>query len=282
MMFRGKKIFNASFDAYADNYHSVRPGYPKQMYRDIKELCDIETNFRILEIGAGSGIATRELAKFGCQVVGIEPGENLVQIAKKVTADQRNVEIVEGTFESFESSDMFDIIFAFTAFHWISEGDKYQRVFGLLKDEGSFVLVWNSFFQSDSPVAQEVSEAYQVYLPDVYQDSGQNVNEAVLAKLSSREKELHENGLFSIYFLRRYITVYSYDDKTYPQLLSTFPKVIKIEDLRRKEFLAKIGEIVKKYGKISVPVLTSLIICQKRDFFISLMGTSQENGGSRG
>ncbi len=85
MMFQGKTIFDASFDVYADNYHQVRPGYPMQMYNDIRSSCGITKGSRLLEIGAGSGIATAQLAKFDCEIVGVEPGSQLAAIARKET-----------------------------------------------------------------------------------------------------------------------------------------------------------------------------------------------------
>jgi len=273
MLFKGEKMFDASFDVFADNYNYVRPGYPEKMYKDIKEICTVSNKSILLEIGAGSGIATIELAKLGCKVIGIEPGANLAEIAKKQTTQFSNVEIREKTFEELEASDKsFDIVLALTSFHWISEFMKYQKVHSVLKDDGSFGLVWNSFFQSDSKATQEINQLYQELLPDVYPKTDENVNVSVLNKLATREKEINESDLFYIHFLRKYVSVWNYDVDTYPKLLNTFPKIIKVEENRRKEFLYRVGEIVKQYGKISIPVLTTLIICRKKDSFIDSIG----------
>lgn len=268
MIFQGEKMFDASFDIFANNYDDVRPGYPAQMYNDIQKICAVSDQSNLLEIGAGSGIATVELAKLNCRIIGIEPGSNLVVIAKQKTAEYSNVEIREVMFEEFETKEKFNTILALTSFHWISEYMKYKKVFDLLDDNGSFVLVWNSFFQSDSPVAQEINALYQEILPDVYPASDINVNDAVLQKLNGREKEIHDSDLFYIHFLRKYVTVCNYDSDTYPKLLNTFPKIIKTDKKRRQEFLDRVGLIVKKYGKISIPLLTTLIICKKRDNFL--------------
>ena len=112
---------------YADNYHSVRPGYPDLLFKDIQEQCRIDKNSRLLEIGAGSGIATTELVKMGGRVIAIEPGENLANILRKQTKSHKNVEVFEGSFESFKSADKFNTILAFTAFHWLGE-DKYENI----------------------------------------------------------------------------------------------------------------------------------------------------------
>jgi protein-L-isoaspartate O-methyltransferase len=270
VMFEGKNIFNASFDVFANNYHSVRPGYPTPLFEDIKNQCGIDGNSRLLEIGAGSGIATVELAKLGCHVVAIEPGAHLAAIAKEQTKKFENVKIFESTFENFQSPDKFNAILAFTAFHWLSEGDKYQQILNLLNTSGSLVLVWNSFFQSDSPATTEVNSAYREFLPDIYPEESiiVNVNEGVLSKLKGREQEVVANPLFCSVFLRKYLTTYNYDDQTYPKLLNTFPKIVEVESEKRLKFLECISEIVKRHGKISVPVLTTLIVCQRRNYFL--------------
>ena len=276
-MFKGKKIFNASFDVFADNYHSVRPGYPAQLFKDVKENCGLNKNSRLLEIGAGSGIATAELAKSGSQIVAIEPGSNLVSIAKKQTKEFKNVEIFEGTFEDFHTTKKFDVILAFTSFHWLDEGDKYQQVLDLLNSSGNLVLVWNSFFLSDSQVTAEVNKAYTRFLPEEYPNESTiaEVNKGVLSKLSGREQEVMANPIFQTIFAQKYANSYNYDDQTYPKLLNTFPKIIEIEEKKRSNFLKQISEIVKKYGKISVPVLTTLIICQRRDYFLEAIANSK-------
>lgn len=269
-MFKGKTIFNASFDVFAETYHSVRPGYPAQLYLDIRELCGIGKESRLLEIGAGSGIATVEIAKLGGRVVAIEPGSHLAAIARKQTSKFSNVEILEGTFESFESSDRFDAILAFTAYHWIDQGIGYQKIRDLLDDAGSLVLVWNSFFLSDSAVTAEVNRAYHEYLPDAYPDEStvEEVNEGVLSKLHRREQEVVQNLMLYTVALRKYYTAYNYNAETYPKLLNTFPKIVEVSEEKRRKFFERVSEIVRKHGTISVPVLTTLIICKKRSGFL--------------
>lgn len=275
MMFKGKSIFNASFDVFANNYHSVRPGYPVLLFEDIRYWCGIDADSRLLEIGAGSGIATIELAKLDCHVVAIEPGAHLASIAREQTDKFKNVQVVEGTFENFQTTDKFDAILAFTAFHWLSEGNKFQQIIDLLNDSGSLVLVWNSFFQGDSPATVDVNKAYRECLPEIYPEESiiADVNDGVLSKLNRREQEVVANPLFYPVFLRKYLTTYKYDGETYPKLLNTFPKVVEVENEKRLKFLERISKIVKRHGKISVPVLTTLIVCQKRKHFLETVAT---------
>lgn len=272
MIFQGEKMFDASFDIFANNYDDVRPGYPKEMYEDIAKICNLDKTSSVIEIGAGSGIATVELAKNGCKIVGIEPGSNLVAIAKEKTKDYSNVEIVEAMFEDFKSSEKFDCLIALTSFHWISEQAKYKKAYDLLNRNGHFVIVWNSFFQSVGDVTKEVNSLYHEMLPDIYPEQNDDVNLGVFSKLNGRELEIVGSDMFYLYFLRKYVTVYNYDKETYPMLLNTFPKIIKVEKERREKFLKRVGGIIEKYGTLSVPVLTTLLITKKKDVFLDEIG----------
>ena len=276
MMFKGKTIFDASFDVFAEIYHSVRPGYPAELYKDIRELGGLDSESRLLEIGAGSGIATRELAKLGGKVVAIEPGSHLAAIARKQTEAFKNVEILEGTFEGFESPERFNGILAFTAFHWLKGEDRYERVLNLLKDSGSLVLVWNWFFQSDSPATDAVNDVYHELLTDAYpeQKNTAEVNEEILSILCRREQRIIQNTLFYPAFMRKYLIEYNYNADTYPKLLNTYPRVMKVEEQKRLRFLKRIAEVVAEYGKISVPVFTSLIICKRKDYLLEAVANS--------
>lgn len=272
MIFQGEKMFDASFDIFANNYDDVRPGYPKEMYEDIAKICKLRESSSVIEIGAGSGIATIELAKTGCKIVGIEPGSNLVAIAKEKTKGCPNVEIVEAMFEDYESSGKFDCLIALTSFHWISEQAKYKKAYDLLNQNGHFVIVWNSFFQSDGEATKEVNSLYHEMLSDIYPKGNNDVNLGVFSKLNGRELEIVGSDMFYLYFSRKYVTVYNYDKETYPMLLNTFPKIIKVEKERREKFLKRVGEIVEKHGTLSVPVLTTLLITKKKDVFLDEIG----------
>jgi len=278
MRMKGKTIFNASFDVFAETYHSVRPGYPTQLYADIKDLCGLDRESRLLEIGAGSGIATVEITKFGGKIVAIEPGSHLAAIAREQTKEYTNVEVREETFEDFQSPERFDAILAFTSFHWIKGEDKYQKILKLLNNAGNLVLVWNYFFQADSPVTVAVNRVYHELLSGVYPDQKgvHKVNEEVFSTLTLREQRVIQNPLFYPAFMRKYLVEYNYSAETYPKLLNTFPKIIVVKEEQRARFLQRISEVIARYGKISVPVLTSLIICKRKDYFLQAVTDSRK------
>lgn len=269
MIFLGKKLFNASFDEFARSYHNIRPGYPLQMYKDIRTVCKIDKCSRLLEIGAGSGNATKHLAHWGCEITAIEPGQNLLKIAREEIAGFPNVRFVNDIFESFESEAPFDILFSATAFHWINPNEKYVKTDALLKNDGYLILAWNSFCQSDSNAAAAIDNIYKVTFPDKKNSGDPNLR--TLSRISAREQEILSTGMFFFVFLQRYITHFEYKPDDYALLMNTFPNVINLNQKKRKTFLQKISETVAQYGTITVPILTNLYICKKVGDFSRLI-----------
>lgn len=63
-----------SFNARADEYRLARPPYPERLYEILAKRCGLGAGTRVLEIGPGTGQATRELLARGASVVAVEPG----------------------------------------------------------------------------------------------------------------------------------------------------------------------------------------------------------------
>lgn len=91
-----------------------------------------------------------------------------------------------------------------------------------------------------------------------------------------REERIIQNPLFYPVFMNKYLVKYNYNAETYPKFLNTLPKIIAVEEERRTKFLQQISEVVARHGKISVPVLTSLIICKRKDYFLKAVADSEK------
>ncbi len=68
-----------TFNEVAELYDKVRPHYPELLFQELASLARLPASARILEIGAGTGIATEPLLQKGYQVIALEPGEELSQ-----------------------------------------------------------------------------------------------------------------------------------------------------------------------------------------------------------
>jgi hypothetical protein len=66
-----------SFDGRTDEYRLARPAYPVRVYQVLTDRCGLGPGARLLEIGPGTGQATRELLARGADVLAVEPGARL-------------------------------------------------------------------------------------------------------------------------------------------------------------------------------------------------------------
>ena len=70
------------FEQMALEYAEARPPYPVAVFDCLEAAGVIGHGLRILEIGAGAGLATKELSRRGSEVVALEPGAQLVALLR--------------------------------------------------------------------------------------------------------------------------------------------------------------------------------------------------------
>src|SRR5262245_2144681 len=73
-----------SFEERADDYRQARPPYPAEVYELLADRCGLGPGARVVEIGPGTGQATRELLARGAVLTAVEPG---VRLAAHLGAD---------------------------------------------------------------------------------------------------------------------------------------------------------------------------------------------------
>src|SRR5689334_14109367 len=109
-----------TFDEVAALYNIARPRYPEKLFSTLIEVTGLHGNSKLLEIGPGTGQATKPLAKRGFDITAIELGAALSEVAKYELLDYKNVRVYTGAFEEITlPAKSFDLIFAATSFHWI-------------------------------------------------------------------------------------------------------------------------------------------------------------------
>src|SRR5690242_3254327 len=92
-----------SFGAAARDYHRFRPGYPPELADLVLAHADGPV-VRALEIGAGTGKATRLFAERGVHVTAVEPDAGMRQVLEAETHGLP-VMVRPGTFEDVVPGD---------------------------------------------------------------------------------------------------------------------------------------------------------------------------------
>lgn len=150
-----------SFGAVAEAYERFRPGYPV-------ELVDLVTAYAgrplgtALEIGAGTGKATRVFARRGVGVTATEPDASmLAELRKRVPAGVRTV---RAAFEELRPGDRYELVYAAAALHWTNPEGRWPRVAALLEPSGVFASFGGSVRLADPAVEAEVRTARAPFL----------------------------------------------------------------------------------------------------------------------
>lgn len=105
-----------TFDAVADAYDGVRPELPEGLLDELESLAGLPGGGRVLEVGCGPGRETRLLAERGYEVVAVEVGDNIVDVARRNLAPYPSVAIEQGAFEDWPvPAQRFDALVAFFA-----------------------------------------------------------------------------------------------------------------------------------------------------------------------
>lgn len=117
-----------TFNEDAANYDRYRPTYPPELFRDIFAYSGIGRGSALVEIGVGTGQATKPFLEAGCEVCGVELGDKLSAFAAGKFRAYDNFTVHCGDFMEFPLEDAsVDLVYAATAFHWLPQEAAYDR-----------------------------------------------------------------------------------------------------------------------------------------------------------
>jgi SAM-dependent methyltransferase len=150
-----------SFGAIAEAYERFRPGYPVELFDIVMRYAGQPVR-TALEIGAGTGKATRLFAQRGITVTATEPdGAMLAELLKHVPA---NVKTVQATFEDLRPGRSYELVYAAAALHWTNPEGRWSRMAALLEPGGVFASFGGPAHLADPAVAEAVRAARAPFL----------------------------------------------------------------------------------------------------------------------
>ena len=132
------------FNEVPELYDRVRPAYPDKLFADLVAITGMDLRSPVLEVGCGTGQATRSLAALGYPVTAIEPGAGMAALARQRLAAFRNVEVETSAFEEWDDGGRrFDVLVAASAWHWVDPSVGWRRAHDLLHPGGWMALLGN-------------------------------------------------------------------------------------------------------------------------------------------
>jgi SAM-dependent methyltransferase len=125
-----------SFGPAADRYDRIRPGYPVEALRWI--LGDEPR--RVVDLGAGTGILSRQLHALGHGVVPVEPDRGMRARLAAVSP----ITALDGSAEAIPLPDAsVDAVVAGQAYHWFDPERANAEIARVLRPGGVVAALWN-------------------------------------------------------------------------------------------------------------------------------------------
>ncbi|MEU8920788.1 class I SAM-dependent methyltransferase [Kitasatospora sp. NPDC048545] len=136
-----------SFGSVAAEYDRGRPGYPDELFDELERFWGRGLKgARVLDVGAGTGIATRLLAARGADVIAVEPSAGM---AARFRAVSPQVPLVRAGGDDLPfHDDSADLITYAQAFHWTRPEQSLPEAIRVLRPGGALATWWNIFDDS--------------------------------------------------------------------------------------------------------------------------------------
>jgi SAM-dependent methyltransferase len=228
----------ATFDSAAELYEAARPTEPPALFEDLFDLTGLQQGGVALEIGCGTGKATRAVLERGVSVVCVELGARLADVARR-NLSGLPVEVHVAPYETWESEpERFDLVYAAKAWHWIDPDVRYIKTHSLLRP-GGHLAFWSAqhAFPSDfDPFFAEIQEVY-----DALGESDRDAWPPPPPEdLPDKSAEIEASGLFEDVQVRRHLWETMYTADEYIGLLGTFSGHIAMDDAKREKLYSEI------------------------------------------
>lgn len=150
-----------SFGSAAAAYERFRPGYPNELVDAIVAYAGRPVR-AALEIGAGTGKATRAFAARGIAVTATEPDPAmLAALGKHMPA---TVVPVQASFEDLPQNPVYDLAFAAASLHWTTRVQRWSRLAAMLTHHGVFASFGGPMHVADPSVENAVRTARSEFL----------------------------------------------------------------------------------------------------------------------
>jgi SAM-dependent methyltransferase len=146
------------FGEHAVAYDRFRPTYPDAVIDAL--LGPVPTGLDVLDVGCGTGIASRQMAQRGANVLGVELAPPMAEIARG-----HGIEVEIAAFEGWDAAcRTFDRVTSAQAWHWLDLHVATAKAASVLRPGGRLGLIWNGGAPPDE-LADALEEVYAGVLP---------------------------------------------------------------------------------------------------------------------
>lgn len=230
-----------TFEATASAYHRYRPGYPRPLFDDLRRRVGPERT-TVLEVGAGTGRATVQLAALG-PVTALEPAAGMAALLRRSTSEM-DVRIVTDTFERWTPDRAYDLLASAQAWHWVEPSVRYARAADALRPGGTLALFWNVAVcpAADRAFHDAIQDVYRSFAPTLAHEGEVPTAETA----ADRASEIVEADGFEDVEVVRHRWSWTLDRDDYLGLLGTHSPHAALDERNRRRLFEGIGELIDR------------------------------------
>jgi SAM-dependent methyltransferase len=148
----GDRPLPLAFGSVAEIYDRVRPPYFRPLLDRAQEVLELGSGACVLDLGAGSGRLTRELAARFDSVIAVEPDDEMRGLIDVGT-------VLCGSAEKIPRTDAsVDAVFVGEAFHWFDAARAISEIARVLRPRGALSVISTHWWETDPPLPESVLE----------------------------------------------------------------------------------------------------------------------------
>jgi SAM-dependent methyltransferase len=236
------------FDEVPELYDRVRPTYPDELFDDLVAITGIDERSRVLEVGCGTGQATRSLAALSCPVIAVEPGAGMAALARQRLAAFANVSVETSSFEEWDDRGRrFEVLVAAASWHWVDPSIGWRRARVVLRPGGWMALLGNVVVRrhGEPEVYAETADLHELHCPGNPDWGHPPLEDEVRSTDRGWGPPNDPGGLFGPTVVRWYPTVQWFDGEGFADLLRSTSTYRNLDSEVREPLLATIAERIR-------------------------------------
>ena len=252
-------ITRSVFDSAAGEYDAARPAYPDGLFAELSRRTGPLTGLLTLDCGAGTGIASRQLAARGAKVVSLDIGERM--LAKAKARNPQSACVLADGNRMPARPGVADLVTFAQSWHWFDARLAPAEVARVLKPGGHWAAWWNRVHAEDEPWFAEYEELVTASCPGY---RSQRLREEHLAPDWTNGMAAHSRmdpaGTAVVPWTRRV----SADDWITGERSKSY--FIELEPDVREAVLGQAGKIIAGRfpdGQMTVSYTTTLVLARK-------------------
>ena len=260
------------FNEVPEVYDRVRPTYPDELFDDLVTITGVSRRSSILEVGCGTGQATRSLAALGGSVTALEPGEALAALARQELEAFPNVDIETTTFEQWHDRNRrFDLLVAASSWHWVDPLVGWRRAHEVLKPGGWLGVLGNVVVRrcGELEVYAETVDLHERFCPGNPDWGDPPLEDEVRSNTEGWGPPNEDrDGLFEPTIVRWYPIVQWFDGAGFADLLRSQSLYRRLDADVREPLLDAIAERIRSHFGDRAPrrYLSMLRAGRRRDY----------------